>query len=120
MDLEGKVTIGENNRRLQTAIKQIVKEGNTEVILNLANVRAIDSSGLGEIVAGYSTMKAAGGELVIIGMPSRVKELMTITKLYTVFDVYDQEWEAITAFQTAEAARAQLPVVRPFRAATGT
>lgn len=99
IDLEGKVTIGETNRQLHDALKRLVTEGINRIILNLKKVKFIDSSGLGEIVAGYSTLKAHGGSLVLINMPERVTDLMTITKLYTVFDVFESESEALSALQ---------------------
>jgi anti-sigma B factor antagonist len=79
-----------------------VSEGKKNVVLNLAKVSTIDSSGLGEIVAGYSTLRAAGGTLKLINMPKRVTDLMTITKLYTVFDVYDTEAEGIASFESVD------------------
>ena len=99
VDLDGKVTLGDTNRQLHEALREIVMGGVNKVILNLEKVRTIDSSGLGEIVAGYSTLKAHGGSLVLLNMPARVTDLMTITKLYTVFDVYDSEAEAIVALE---------------------
>jgi len=99
VDLDGKVTLGDTNRQLHEALREIVTGGVNKVILNLKNVRTIDSSGLGEIVAGFSTLRANGGTLVLLNMPERVTDLMTITKLYTVFDVYDSEAEAIVALE---------------------
>lgn len=99
MDLDGKVTIGETNRQLQTALKELVTNGTNRIVLNLENVRTIDSTGLGELVAGYTTLKAHGGSLVLSNMPMNVMDLMTITKLYTVFDVFETEAEALAALQ---------------------
>jgi len=99
VDLEGKVTIGETNQQLHEAIKRLVAEGKKSIILNLAKVTIIDSSGLGEMVAGYSTLKASGGSLKLINLPDRVVDLMTITKLYTVFDIYESEAEGIDGFE---------------------
>jgi anti-sigma B factor antagonist len=101
IDLDGKVTIGETNRQLHDSLRRLVTEGTTRIILNLEKVKFIDSSGLGEIVAGYSTLKAHGGSLVLVNMPDRVVDLMTITKLYTVFDVFQSESEALSALQDA-------------------
>src|SRR5687768_8958069 len=100
LDLDGKVTLGETNRQLHEALRKLVTDGTNKVILNLKKVKVVDSSGLGEIVAGYSTLKANGGELILINMPSKVLELMTITKLYTVFNVYDTEAEGLAAFES--------------------
>lgn len=99
IDLDGKVTIGETNRQLHEALRSLVNAGTNKIVLNLKKVKVIDSSGLGEIVAGYSTLKAHGGRLVLTNMPTRVTDLMTITKLYTVFDVFETEAEALSALQ---------------------
>src|SRR5215210_139472 len=85
VDLAGKVQLGETNRQLHEALRKLVSDGKKRVILNLEKVSAIDSSGLGEIVAGFSTLLNAGGQLKLVNMPARVNDLMTITKLYTVF-----------------------------------
>ncbi len=102
LDLEGKVTLGETNRQLHEAIRRLVAEGKQSIILNLAKVTSMDSSGLGELVAGFSTVKARGGSLKLINMPQRLGDLMTITKLYTVFDIYDSEAAGIEAFEKKE------------------
>lgn len=102
LDLEGKINIGESNRQLHEAIRRLVADGKQNIILNLAKVTSIDSSGLGEIVAGFSTVKASGGSLKLINLPERVTDLMTITKLYTVFDIYGSEAEGIKGFETGE------------------
>jgi anti-sigma B factor antagonist len=101
VDLDGKVALGETNSQLHEALRKLVSEGKKNVVLNLAKVSTIDSSGLGEIVAGYSTLSAAGGTLKLINMPTRVTDLMTITKLYTVFDIYETEAEGIASFEGA-------------------
>ena len=106
VDLEGKIALGESNTALHQSLKQLVTEGNRNVILNLAKVTGIDSSGLGSIVAGYSTLQTAGGSLKLINLSDRVADLMTITKLYTVFDIYDNESDAVKSFSSAEAAEA--------------
>lgn len=98
VDLDGKISLGESNTELHQSLKQLVAEGKKNVLLNLGKVTAIDSSGLGSIVAGYSTLQAAGGALKLINLPERVSDLMTITKLYTVFDIYDSEAAGISSF----------------------
>jgi anti-anti-sigma factor len=115
VDLEGKITIGETNRQLHDAIRQLVAERKQSIILNLAKVTFIDSSGLGEMVAGYSTLKASGGALKLINLPARVVDLMTITKLYTVFDIYDTEAEGVEGFET-EVKRTTQPLDQEFPA----
>ncbi|MFL6467172.1 MAG: STAS domain-containing protein [Pyrinomonadaceae bacterium] len=98
LDLDGKILLGETNRQLNEAIYELIAEGKNRVVLNLEKVTAIDSSGLGEIVAGFSTLVKAGGTLKLVNMPSRVTDIMTVTKLYTVFDVYDTEADAVNSF----------------------
>ena len=119
VDLDGKVTIGETNRQLHEALRTLVGAGTNKIVLNLKNVKVIDSSGLGEIVAGYSTLKTNGGSLVLANMPSRVTDLMTITKLYTVFDVYESEDEALSHFQNAGQAAQPVYSGSPAKAKAG-
>jgi anti-sigma B factor antagonist len=98
LDLSGKVTIGSTNRQLHDAIKRLVLDGEAQIILNLEKVTYIDSSGLGELVAGFSTLKANKGALKLLKVPDRVVDLMTITKLYTVFEIFGDELDAIYSF----------------------
>lgn len=102
VDLDGKISLGESNSQLHGELRQLVAEGKRNVLLNLAKVTAIDSSGLGSIVAGYSTLQAAGGSLKLINLPERVSDLMTITKLYTVFDIYDSEAAGVNSFDKVD------------------
>lgn len=102
VDLDGKVTIGETNRQLHETLRKLVAEGKKKIILNLQKVAFIDSSGLGEIVAGYSTLRTHGGSLKLINISDRVTDLMTITKLYTVFDIYESEADGINSFEEHE------------------
>jgi anti-sigma B factor antagonist len=118
LDLDGKVTLGETNRQLHEALRKLVMDGTNKVVLNLKKVKAVDSSGLGEMVAGYATLKANGGELILINMPSKVLELMTITKLYTVFNVYDTEAEGIAALESTNGTTEPLDDSVPEKAKT--
>jgi anti-sigma B factor antagonist len=102
VDLDGKITLGESSTQLHGELRKIVAEGKRNVLLDLAKVTAIDSSGLGSIVAGYSTLQAAGGSLKLINLPERVNDLMTITKLYTVFEIYESEPAGIDSFEKEE------------------
>jgi anti-sigma B factor antagonist len=104
VDLDGRIALGESNTQLHQALKQLVAEGKKNVVLNLAKVSGIDSSGLGSIVAGYSTLQAAGGSLKLVNLSDRVADLMTITKLYTVFDIYDNESDAVNSFNLSDEA----------------
>jgi len=99
LDLKGNIRLGEGNIELHNILRFLVEKGEKRVLLNLGEVTYIDSSGLGELVAGYTTLQKNGGELKILRLTERVHELMVITKLLTVFDVYDNEDEAINSFQ---------------------
>ena len=106
-DLEGQIRIGETNINLHKAVHELVAGGERKVLLNLANVTHIDSSGLGELVAGHATLEKNDGEMKLLNLTERVSELMMITKLLTVFDVFENEAEAVASFdQAAGTARA--------------
>ena len=104
VDLSGTITLGETNRDLHNAIKRLVQEGKNKIVLNLARVTKIDSSGLGELVAGFTTLKTNDGALKLLGMPANIVDLMTITKLYTVFEIFDEERSAVDSFGGRETA----------------
>ena len=106
LDLDGKILLGETNRQLHEAIYELIAEGKNRVVLNLEKVSSIDSSGLGEIVASFSTLAKAGGTLKLVNIPERVTDVMTVTKLYTVFDVYDSEADAVNSFDERGSAAA--------------
>lgn len=99
LDLAGKIKIGEGNLDLHQTLRSLVEQNQTSVLLNLARVSSIDSSGLGELVAGYTTLEKSGGELKLLNLTERVAELLTFTKLLTVFDIYDDEAAAIASFE---------------------
>jgi len=99
LDLAGKIRLGEGNLDLHRTLRALVEQNEKKVLLNLANVSSIDSSGLGELVAGYATLEKSGGELKLLNLTDRVSELMMITKLLTVFDVYEDEPAAIASFK---------------------
>lgn len=98
LDLEGKIRLGQGNLELHQALRLLVERGEKKVLLNLADVSNIDSSGLGELIAGYATLQKNGGDLKLFNLTDRVSELMMITKLLTVFDVYENEALAIESF----------------------
>lgn len=106
VDLSGKIALGESNRALHEAIRGLTADGKKNILLNLANVSIIDSSGLGELVAGYASVERSGGSLKLSNLSDRNIELITITKLYTVFDVFDNEAEALASFGNASEAAA--------------
>ena len=99
LDLQGNIRLGEGNIELHNILRFLVEKGERRILLNLADVSYIDSSGLGELVAGFATLQKNGGELKILHLTGRVHELMVITKLLTVFEVFDNEQEAIDSFQ---------------------
>ncbi|QQS44779.1 MAG: STAS domain-containing protein [Acidobacteriota bacterium] len=98
LDVEGKILLGEGDVHLKDKINQLIERKETKIILNLANVPYMDSGGLGEIVRSYTTVKRADGELKLLNATARIKDLLTITKLLTVFDVHEDEAAAVSSF----------------------
>ena len=98
VDLSGKITLGEGGITLREEVRKLVGEGQKKIVLNLAEVNYIDSSGLGELVSAYTAVKNAGGELKLLNLTSKVRDLLVITKLVTVFDVKDDEAAAVSSF----------------------
>ena len=98
IDVSGRITLGEGSSVLRDALRELVTAGHKNILLNLGDVTYIDSSGIGELVAGYTSMANAGGTLKLLSLTKRVKDLLQITKLYTVFDVHDDEAHAVQAF----------------------
>jgi len=98
VDVAGRITLGEGSSALRETLKEIVGKGQKNILLNLGEVSYIDSSGIGELVSGFTTVTNAGGKLKLLNLNKRVKDLLQITKLYTVFDVHDDEAHAIRAF----------------------
>jgi len=103
LDLQGKIRLGEGSAELHEALRGLAERGEKKILLNLAEVSHIDSSGLGELVSGYTTIHKAGGELKLFHLSERIHELMLMTKLLTVFDVYDNESEAVESFAVTSA-----------------
>lgn len=98
LDLKGRVRIGGGTVALHKAIRSLVEEGKTQILLNLTGVTHIDSSGLGELISSHVTLNNKGGEIKLAHLTERLRELMTITKLLAVFDVYDDEPKALASF----------------------
>jgi len=98
VDLSGRITLGEGSVVLRDAIRDLVGKGNKRILLNLGDVTYIDSSGIGELVSAFTTVRNQGGELKLLNLTKKVHDLLQITKLYTVFDVKDDEASAIAAF----------------------
>jgi anti-sigma B factor antagonist len=103
VDLAGRVTLGEASGTLRDTIKDLLSKDHKNILLNLAEVSYIDSSGLGELVGGFATVSNRGGRLKLLNMQKRVHELMQITKLYSVFEIYNDEAEAVRSFQSRAA-----------------
>ena len=99
LDMSGKITIGEGSVSLRSAIRRLLEEGKKRILLNLAGVSYIDSSGIGELVSSYTAINKEGGQLKLLNLTQKIKDLLTITKLLTVFDVYDSEAEALNSFK---------------------
>ena len=99
LDLGGKITMGEGSVSLRGAIRRLVEMGKKKILLNLGQVSYVDSSGVGELVAGFTTVTRDGGQLKLLNLTRKIQDLLAITKLLTVFDVYDDEAAALNSFK---------------------
>jgi anti-sigma B factor antagonist len=99
LDLSGRITLGEGSVQLRDAIRDLIGKGSKRILLNLGDVNYIDSSGLGEMVSAFTTAKNQTAELKLLKLTKKVHDLLQLTKLYTVFDVYDDEASAIASFK---------------------
>ncbi|MEP6911173.1 MAG: STAS domain-containing protein [bacterium] len=99
LDLTGSVRMGEGAVSLRNSIRGLNDGGKKKILLNLAGVKNIDSSGIGELIANYTTIKREGGQLKLLNLTEKIQNLLVITKLLTVFDSYDNESEALSSFQ---------------------
>lgn len=98
VDLSGRITLGEGSVILRDTIRDLVGKGQKKILLNLGDVTYIDSSGIGELVSAFTTVRNQGGELKLLNLTKKVHDLLQITKLYTVFDVKDDEAAAVGSF----------------------
>ena len=98
MDANGRITLGEGASTFRDTVRDLAAAGHKKLLLNLGDVTYIDSSGIGELVSGFTTVTNHGGQLKLLGLNKRVKDLLQITKLYTVFEVHDDEASAIRSF----------------------
>lgn len=98
VDVVGRITLGEGASALRETIRGLVAKEQKKILLNLGEVSYIDSSGIGELVSGFTTVTNNGGTLKLLGLTKRVQDLLQITKLYTVFDIYDKEASAVGSF----------------------
>jgi anti-sigma B factor antagonist len=99
LDLSGRITLGEGSVTLRDTVHDVLAKGSKKILLNLENINYIDSSGIGEMVSGFTSVRNAGGELKLLNLTKKVHDLLQITKLYTVFDIWDNEASAISAFK---------------------
>ena len=98
LDLKGKITIGMGDVALRNAVQEAINSGATKVVINLRDVTTIDSSGVGELVSAFTTATNRGVKLSLANLPSKVSDILQITQLITVFDVFDSEDEAVRSF----------------------
>ena len=98
LDLSGRITLGEGSVQLRDAVRGLIGKGKKHILLNLGEVNYIASSGLGELVSAFTSAKNQQAEVKLLNLTKKVHDLLQLTKLYTVFDIYDDEAHAITAF----------------------
>jgi anti-sigma B factor antagonist len=99
VDISGRITLGEGCAQLRELIRDQLTKANKRVLINLADVTYIDSSGIGELVSAYTTVSNQGGQLKLLNLTKKVHDLLQITKLYTVFDIHEDEAKAIGSFE---------------------
>ena len=98
IDAAGRITLGEGASTFREKIRELVNNSSKKILLNLGDVTYIDSSGIGELVSGFTTVTNSGGQLKLVGLSKRVKDLLQITKLYTVFEAFEDEAQAVRSF----------------------
>jgi anti-sigma B factor antagonist len=98
LDIEGRIVLGDEIGDLRDAIHDLIKQDKKKIILNLAGVDYIDSSGVGELVGCFTTVRNSGGELKLLNLTQKVQDVLHVTKLYTVFDIKDDEFHAVKSF----------------------
>ena len=101
LDLSGRITLGEGSVQLRDAVRDLLSKGSKKILLNLGDVNYIDSSGIGELVSAYTAVRNQGGDLKLLNLTKKVHDLLQITKLYTVFDIKDDEASAVASFDRA-------------------
>jgi anti-sigma B factor antagonist len=98
LDLKGKITIGSGDVQLRETINKLVEDGKKHILINMQEVTTIDSSGIGELVGCYTSVTHKGGKLKLLHLPPKISDVLTVTQLITVFDVYESESEAIASY----------------------
>jgi anti-sigma B factor antagonist len=99
VDVSGQITLGDGSALLRKTIRELLEQGHKHILLNLGEVNYIDSAGIGELVSGFTTVKNRGGELKLLNLNRRVRDVLQLTKLYTVFDVHTEEAAAVRSFR---------------------
>jgi anti-sigma B factor antagonist len=100
IDMDGRITLGEGSALLHDLIRENLAKGRKKIVLNMAGIIYLDSTGLGELVSGYRLIKSQGGEIKLLNLNKKVTDLLQITKLYTVFDIHSQEAQAVASFHS--------------------
>lgn len=98
VDLNGRITLGDETGRLRDTIRQLISADKKKIVLNLSRIDYIDSSGVGELVSSFTAVRNAGGDLKLFGLTKKVHDILNVTKLYTVFDVKEDEFTAVKSF----------------------
>jgi len=98
LDIHGKITIGEGSAEVRNMVRELLQAGKKDILLNLGDVSYVDSSGIGELVSSFTTVSNQGGRLKLLNLTKKLKELLAITKLLTVFDSYEDEEDALSSF----------------------
>jgi anti-sigma B factor antagonist len=101
LDIKGKITLGEGDEILKDKVNSLVNQGQRKIVLNLADVPYLDSAGLGEVVRAYTTVSRQGGSLKLLNLTKRITDLLSITKLLTVFETFDSENDAVRSFSAS-------------------
>ena len=101
VDLKGKITLGEGDEMLKDKVNSLINQGYRKIVLNLAEVPYLDSAGLGEVVRAYTTVSRQSGSLKLLSLTKRITDLLSITKLLTVFETFDSEDEAVRSFSAS-------------------
>jgi len=98
VDMNGRITLGDETGKLRETVRKLISDGKKKIVLNLAQVDYIDSSGVGELVSSFTAVRNAGGELKLLNLTKKVHDVLYVTKLYTVFDIKDDEFNAVKSF----------------------
>jgi anti-sigma B factor antagonist len=98
VDINGRITLGDETGQLRDTVRKLLAAGKKKIVLNLTNVDYIDSSGVGELVSSFTAVRNAGGELKLLSLTKKVSDVLQVTKLYTVFDIKEDEFTAVKSF----------------------